>query len=791
MHAFRSSLVRKTGRDLWAGRWASVGIAVLVAVVSILVAGGSRASAMFEHTREAWYRDLRLPDVDVRCSPARPETLDGIERIEGIASHEARLVARGTLIDATGARLPALVQVLRDAPARFNRLHVLRGRIPRPGERAALVDRSLTASHGVGPGASIELRVGEHTVSVPVVGSVLSPEHVMLPVHPEYALPLRGTIALVAVTQVAVADIPRVERFNSLQIALEPGADPHAVANRIADALPIAVSDVVERTAQPGRQFTDMVHKTFDIYWPAVAGVMLLVALVLLTLTLERLVARQRSQFGVLRAIGHRSRHLVAATLPLAVIPALAGFALGVGLHGFLARGLFRLYAESVGLPPLRDPGPPSLWPLGVAVVSISALIATLTCLRATAPSPAMLLRPRAWAPPSKASWPVRLATRLREALRLPVVVVMGWTNVIRRRVASIASVVGLGAAFALIIAFLLVHVTHRRVVEDSLQRLGLDATVQFDEPVGAEVWTRVGQEAGGHVEPLVTRRALLGGENDPVYRRIVCVAPGKFTAQQELIEGRMFASANANEVVVDRWVADRQGLAVGDEVWLYAYANSPDAIAARVVGLLQGVHLGLVLLPLETGRALFGLPALATAAHLTSNREPAALEQALSTLPSVEAVFSLERARREVHRNFAGSTRVLTITLLLSIVVAIVFLGVLAALDAADHAGDLALLRALGWRDRALFGLCLTEVGTRGLIALLGALPVAPLLARWIVSRISQANHYHMEVHHPGWLYGLVVAAVLLLLPLGAVPAWRAARRITPARALRLLSAQ
>lgn len=782
------ALDRKVWRDLWASRWTSCCIALLVAVVTVLVAGGSRTAAMFEHTRSAWYRDLALADLDIRCSPARPEALDGLAQIAGIADAEPRLVIRG-MLEGAHRRTPAWVQVLRDRMPRLNRLHVLEGRAPPLDAPGAIVDRSLVASHGIAVGDRITIQLGDQVIDVPVLASGLSPEHLMLPVHPEYALPLPGTVALIAVTPASVQHLPRIERFNSLLITLDRGAEPDTVADRVAAALPIAVDDVVTRTRQPTHQFTEMVHRTFAIYWPAVSLVMVLIAVVLMALTLERLVERQRSALGVLRALGHGRRRLVAGVLPLALLPTAVGFATGALLHGHVARGLFEGYARSVGLPPLRDPGPTIVWAVGIVSMAAAALTAVVVCMRLTRAGPATLLRPPNWVPPSRAAWPIRLVTRMREALRLPVSIAMGWTNVVRRRVASVAAIAGLGAAFALILAFLVVHVTHRREVEASVERLGLDATVQFARPVGVDTWERVARTAQGDVEPLVTRQALVAASGRPVFRRVVCARPGRWIAKKKVTEGRRFETADAREVLVDRWVANQQSIRVGDELWIHAYANSPDALQVEVVGIVQGVSLGLVILPLETGQALFDLPGLATAAHVQSSLPAARLEADLAKVPTVQAVFSLERARAQVHRNFAGSTRVLTLCLLLAIVVAIVFLGILAALDVADHAGDLALLRALGWRDGALLRLCLTEVGTRGIIALLGALPVAPLLARWIVDRISEANHYRMAVHHPGWLYAAVIGAVLLLLPLGALPAWRVARRLSPGRAMRVLA--
>ena len=124
-----------------------------------------------------------------------------------------------------------------------------------------------------------------------------------------------------------------------------------------------------------------------------------------------------------------------------------------------------------------------------------------------------------------------------------------------------------------------------------------------------------------------------------------------------------------------------------------------------------------------------------------------------------------------------------------MAISVSIVFLGVLAALDAEERAPDFVVLASLGWRRRSIVGVCLTEVMVRGILALLLGLLLAPSLANGLLDRIAAANHYRMPLSVPPALLLCVAASVLLALPLGAWPALRAAGRLAPARALRRMT--
>jgi ABC-type lipoprotein release transport system permease subunit len=253
--------------------------------------------------------------------------------------------------------------------------------------------------------------------------------------------------------------------------------------------------------------------------------------------------------------------------------------------------------------------------------------------------------------------------------------------------------------------------------------------------------------------------------------------------------EGRKFTDPYANEILIDRWIADEEALSLGDELVAFPYANAPEGTRLTVVGYIEGVSLGTAVIPLETGRNIFGMYDGATGANVISELAPEALEEALWTAPNVESVFGMQRAIERVEANFEGSELVLTLSLFMAIGIAVIFLGILAALDAADRAPDLAVLQSIGWRDRALLTLCLSEVMARGVAALAVALPLAPLIAHWLMGRIGEANHYEMELVQPLWLLGLVIGLGLALMPLGALPALRAAKQVTPARAVRMLT--
>jgi len=350
--------------------------------------------------------------------------------------------------------LPAVVRVLEPEPPALDRLELVAGAWPRPGEAAVLLDRSAGRDLGLGPGDRVELEVGGRRLGFPVAGLTLSPDHLLTPCHPFYRIPLAGTFAVLALSPAAATAFEHVDLVDSLLFRFAPGSDAQALEERLVRELPVVLLEVVPRAAADAERTATQLLEMFDLYVPAALLVVVGVALTLLGLTMHRTISRQRIQIGVLLALGHRPRDVAASYLPLALLPATAGAVLGVALHGAYAAFVTRVYTSSLGFAPLEDPGigAEAIW-IGLACLGLAAAAAVLPALGAARERPLRLLHP---APTHRgeASGALRGLLRLRERLRLPLSVGIGFGYVWRRRWTSLFTVLSLGLTLALVTAF-------------------------------------------------------------------------------------------------------------------------------------------------------------------------------------------------------------------------------------------------------------------------------------------------------------------------------------------------
>lgn len=783
------TLLLKAWRDLRVRRWQTAGLVLLIATLIVATAGVSRAKHMLIHTREVYERDLVLADLEIRCSPTLPGLLDRIRDVPGIAAAAEAMVLPGVLRWQGADPLPAVARVLPEVQPRVNKLRLIEGHYPEAGELGVVLDRSLGSVFGLQPGDTVELELGGRRKVLPVLGIAISPDSILFPAHSEFLLPLPGTSAVLGLSSASAPFFENTDLVDSLLFRFEPDSDPEALQALLLERLGVSPMAVIRRTEAADFRTTAVIYRFFDIYLPPGLIVLTLVALTLLFLTLQRLVRSQAAQIGVLVALGYRATQVAAGYLLLPLIAGVGGVLLGVVGHKIYAQFIFDSYVLGVGYAPLVDPGPG--WEI-VASSLISIVLAAAIAFGLalyTARGCALRLMNPGPANGHRIGLLARSCAALGRSLRIPLSVALGLRYLTRRPWMSAVTILCLALNLGLVVAFHYVHVTHVEETDASLGRIGLDATMRFSEPIDDAALAEVASRVNGTVQPTISAHILCEFPSRRVLFRALCLTPDGWIRGWPMVRGSKLTDSAAHELVIDQWISDFYHIDVGDSLAVYPHYSAPESTTFRIVGILAGATQGMLVLPLEAGRELLNLPGLALGLDVASDLPPAALLEELRQIPHAHSVQSLAIARQKLGRTFAGIERVLIAATLMSIIVAILFLALLAALDTAERAPDLSLLRAIGWRDRSMLVLTMTEVLARGWLALLLAIPVAPLIGHWLVDQLCAANRYRMDLVTPPWGFVTVGAVYLLLIPLGALPALRVARRANMAGTLRLLA--
>ncbi len=330
------TLDRKLFRDLrriWAQ---SLAIALVMASGTATFVLASGAYRSLEETRRAYYERYRFADVFAAVRRAPKALGEQVLAIPGVAAAEMR-IARLALLDLEAIQEPATGQVvsLPDfAPQRLNRLHLRAGRLPEP-ERTdeVAVNEAFAMAHRLHPGATIRAILNGKKRDLRVVGIALSPEFVYA-LGPGDLMPDDRRFAVLWMSEKAAAALfDLTGAFDSVSLKLIPGTSEADVIEELDRLLArYGGTGAYGRKDHLSHAFLDAELKQLDAMRRVIPPIFLLVSAFLINMTLSRMIALEREQIGLLKAIGYGPLPIAAHYVKLVLL--IAGFGIALGFLG-------------------------------------------------------------------------------------------------------------------------------------------------------------------------------------------------------------------------------------------------------------------------------------------------------------------------------------------------------------------------------------------------------------------------------------------------------------------------
>jgi putative ABC transport system permease protein len=377
-------LDRKLFRDLqrlWAQ---ALAIALLIAggVSTVILAVGSERS--LDETRIAYYERHRFADVFALVRRAPKTLIARIAEIPGVAAVEAR-ITKLALLDIPNLREPATGQLFSipdvGEPV-LNRVYLRSGRMPEPGApQEVVVNESFSQAQGFTPGSRFSAILNGRKRELVVVGTGLSPEFVYA-IGPGDIMPDDRRFGVIWMSEKALASAYDLDgAFSSVTLKLLRNASEREAIQRL-DALLARYGGQAAygRRDQTSHAFLDHGLDMLENMSRTLPPIFVLVAAFLVNLTLSRLVALEREQIGLLKAVGYGHLAVAAHYIKFVIVIAIIGIVIGSVAGTWLGIYVTKLFGDYYRFPFLIFARSPDLY-VAAAVISLAA--AVLGALRA------------------------------------------------------------------------------------------------------------------------------------------------------------------------------------------------------------------------------------------------------------------------------------------------------------------------------------------------------------------------------------------------------------------------
>ena len=371
-----STLDKKLLRDV-ARLWAqALAIALVLAsgVTTLILAVGAYRS--LEETRSAYYERYRFADIFASAKRAPQFVERQILEIPGVAAAETR-ISEFALLDIDGMVQPATgvaVSVPDHRDQRLNRIYMREGRLPEPGRiDEVVVNEAFAKAHKFELGSEFHAILNGYKRPLRIVGIALSPEFIYA-LGPGDLIPDDRRFGVLWMSEKALEAVYDLEgAFNYVSVKLLRNAIEADVIDQLDTLLKrYGGTGAFARKDQQSHAFIDAELKQLKAMAQVIPPIFLLVSAFLINITLSRLIALEREQIGLLKALGYTGLAVSWHYMKLVLIIAIVGIAIGAVAGTWLGQGLTRLYGDFFHFPFL-------IFQRGVDIYVIAASISLAT----------------------------------------------------------------------------------------------------------------------------------------------------------------------------------------------------------------------------------------------------------------------------------------------------------------------------------------------------------------------------------------------------------------------------
>ena len=736
-----SNLDRKLLRDLNRMKGQVVAVALVMACgLAMLIMARSLIHSL-ETTRQEYYEAHRFAEVFAHLKRAPNSLAARIAEIPGVATAQAGIAVQVTL-DLEGLDEPASGQV-RSLPdfgePVLNRLFLRTGSWLSPGSRGeVLVSETFAEANQLHPGDPLAMLLNGRRKQFRIAGIVLSPE-IIFEARPGASLPDNRTYGTfwMPYKEIATA-FDLYGGFNYLTLTLSPGAAPRPVIAEVDRLLqPYGGHGAYGRADHPSHiRVSDEIRilTTLSIGFPTV---FLSVAAFMTNAVLSRLLTLQREQIAILKAFGFTNRQIVLHYLKFALVVVVGGAAVGAVVGVALGHQLVKMYHLFFHFPHLIFQLDSSAVVLAVGVGAGAAMLGVLSAVRRAAKlPPAEAMRPE---PP--ANFRPALIERtgithlFSHSFRIAV------RNLERRPAQALFTVAGLALATGILIVPNCFRDSVNELLGfqwDVVQRQ--DMNIGLVEPAAVQVRNLFRQLPGViKVEPFrgAAARLLFGNRN----RQISIQGTPPDTQHSRVVDAHYREVVLPPEgLVVSVKLAEVLDVKVGDEITVEFLEGRRAIRTVPLVAVSEDLTGIAAHMDMRALNRLLGEGDVINGASFTIDMaQRSAFLHALKGIPRVSWVAIKESLRENFRQTTAASINLIqTIYLVFAIVVAFGVVYNNARISLAERARELATLRVIGFSEREVGVVLITELAILALLALPVGLLLGTGFAKGIVSAVN-----------------------------------------------------
>ena len=336
------------------GQFISVVVIIMVAL-SIFISFSTTAVNM-RNAIDYYYEETKLSHIHVQLMRIPQGALRQVESIEGVTDVQGRVSFDVPLkTDDEEEKVRIRIISLPEGGGKVNRLYSPQT-IDEITQGNAILIKQFAEARNIMPGDIIEPYINGREHSLKVIGVASSSEFVYLMENEQTMMPAPEKFGVVYVTEeFAQSTYGYKGSYNEILIRVKDESMIDDVADELDKRLDkYGVKRIIKREDQLSPKILSQELMGLDMMAAAIPVLFLIVAGIIISIVLSRMVSNDRMAIGVLKALGYSNREVLLHYLKYALSIGVTGSLMGIVIGLLLAGVLSEIYAMFFEIPLLK-----------------------------------------------------------------------------------------------------------------------------------------------------------------------------------------------------------------------------------------------------------------------------------------------------------------------------------------------------------------------------------------------------------------------------------------------------
>ncbi len=738
------------GRKIWRhirknkGQFLAVVAVVMVGIIAYIAMGSSYY--YLTQSQEKFYRENNFADYYFQVVKAPQEVIKQVEMLPGVKRVSGRVQRDLPIMKKNEERATARV-VSYSIPMEnvLNKLTLVEGRMlaenQRGGDVEVLLDPKFALANNLAWGDQITVVVEGKEVFLTAVGSAISPEFVynmkdsadMLPDPHKF-----GIFMLESRQAQQILNMPG--QLNQVLLEFYSGADQTQIIASVKDILkPYGILASYPRKDQ-------LSHAVMQAELDGLRSITLVLPLMFLGIAaaiqfviLRRMVKAQRSQIGVMKAIGYNNFRIIAHYTSYALAVSMLGAILGTILGLILAGSISQVYAQFFNLPGgMQGYNMEAIIYGFILSLSVGAVAGISASRSVTRIYPAQAMRPE---PPQSngkslfEKWPL-LWRNLDPGWK------MTFRNIGRNRGRFALTLLGVVFAVALlIIAFFSNDSVDYIMKRYFYEGQSYDLSIRFNSLIQEKELLTISRLDGVQkVEAFLELPVKIHFQGQAQDEVLLAYPPDLSMKTMESGDGQLI-KIPPDGILINQRTAAKLGVKEGDEVELETLLpiGPVHRDTIRIVGETRQLIGGGSYINLERANRILQERNLVSGTMVKVETGKVELvESEINKMLGVASVLSRQKELQNFEKNMASMNYSVALMIIFAVVLGFAIVYNSSVMNFAERQREIASLRVIGYSIQEVSSLLLKENLLQSLLGVLLGLPFGRFVAGAYVESVS-----------------------------------------------------